>query len=171
MTRTKNRRATSAPAPKLSQSEHLIGVLDHKLLVASFMQRVATALFTRAVAHDYSKFSPEEFDAFEEVTPLLKTLEYGSDEYRAALRSIKPAIAHHYAVNSHHPEFHANGISGMNLIDLIEMVCDWMAAVQRVKDGDMAKSLPINKERFGIDDQLFGIISNTVAYLSEDKAS
>jgi hypothetical protein len=50
----------------------------------------------------------------------------------------------------------------MSLIDLIEMVCDWMAATMRVKDGDIYKSLEINQERFGIDEQLAGIIKNTV---------
>jgi hypothetical protein len=154
-------------------SEHLDGVLEHKKQVARLMQKVASELFERAVLHDYSKFSPEEFDAFERMTPILKTLVYGSEEYRAALREIKPAIQHHYQVNRHHPEYFEfevggiNGISQMNLIDLIEMVCDWIAATQRVKDGDIYKSLPINQERFHIGEQLASILKNTVDCLVE----
>lgn len=151
-------------------SEHIDGVLDHKLLVASYMQQVASALFQRAVSHDYSKFSAEEMATFEEVTPLLKTLVYGSDEYKAALARMGPALAHHYAVNSHHPEFYPDGVNGMTLIDLIEMLCDWLAAVQRVKNGDIYASMPINKERFHIDDQLYGILYHTVTALKEDNA-
>jgi hypothetical protein len=143
-------------------SENIEGVLEHKKLVAKYMQVVASDLFERAVVHDYSKFSPEEFDVFEAVTPLLKTLEYGSEEYGIMLHQMKPALSHHYAVNSHHPEHYPDGINDMTLIDLIEMLCDWMAAVKRTKNGDIGKSLVINKKRFGIDDQLYKIIDNTL---------
>ena len=142
--------------------DHINGVLDHKKLVALYMNHIASELFMRSAVHDNSKFSPEEFDAFVEATPQLKDLTYGSDEYKQALAKIKPALEHHYLVNRHHPEFHTNGINNMSLIDVIEMLCDWMAAIQRVKYGDIHKSLEINKERFGIEEQLQRIISNTV---------
>jgi len=143
-------------------SEHLDGVLKHKQVVAHLMQQVITALVERAIVHDNSKFMPQEFDAFEVVTPILKTLTYGSDEYKASLRSIQPALDHHYMVNSHHPEHYPHGIDDMDLIDLIEMVCDWTAAAQRQTNGDIMKGLEVSKERFHIDDQLIGIIRNTV---------
>ena len=71
---------------------------------------------------------------------------YESDEYKQVLKEIEEAVQHHYQVNRHHPEHFENGINGMNLIDLIEMVCDWVAASQRVKDGDVYKSLDINRD-------------------------
>lgn len=153
-------------------SEHVTGVLDHKKQVAFLLHAVTAELLKRAIEHDDSKFSPEELEAFEEATPRLKTLTYGSDEYKAELRKMKYALQHHYQQNRHHPEYfefesdHINGIDHMNLIDLIEMVCDWIAAAKRVKDGDIYKSLPINKERFHIDDQLFAILRNTIDYLT-----
>ena len=152
-------------------SEHLIGVTEHKKQVGTYINAVCTDLIQRAIEHDNSKFSTEEYDSFEQATPRLKTLTYGSEEYKQALREIKPAIQHHYEVNDHHPEFFKDGISQMNLIQIIEMVCDWMAATKRVKDGDILKGLEINKERFNIDDQIFAIIKNTVVYLSEPQAA
>lgn len=143
-------------------NEHINGVLDHKKLVGSYMNHIATELFKRAVEHDYSKLSSVEFDAFVEATPELKHLTYGSEEYKQALAKIKPALAHHYLVNRHHPEYFSAGINSMSLIDIIEMLCDWMAAIERVKDGDIHKSLEINKERFGIGEQLQQVIKNTV---------
>jgi hypothetical protein len=35
-----------------------------------------------------------------------------------------PALKHHYENNRHHPEHFKNNIDDMNLIDLIEMLCD-----------------------------------------------
>lgn len=152
----------------IEPSENVQGILAHKRLVASHLLRVSSELNRRAIVHDDSKFSPEEFEAFEQATPLLKTLTYGTDEYKAALASIKPALEHHYVVNDHHPEFFGEGINDMNLIQLIEMVCDWMAAVQRVKDGDIHKSLDINATRFRIPPTLLGILRNTVEHLTEE---
>ncbi len=150
-------------------NEHVSGILEHKLVVAAYIHIIINNLLKRAVEHDYSKFSPQEFDSFEEVVPRLKSLTYGSDEYKQVLKEIEPAIQHHYKVNRHHPEYFENGINGMNLIDLIEMVCDWIAATQREKGGDIYKSLEINKERFGINEQLFTIIKNTVDLLITSK--
>ena len=72
------------------------------------------------------------------------------------------ALKHHYAANSHHPEHYENGIDGMTLIDVLEMLCDWKAATERHADGDIMRSLEVNRERFGISDQLANILANTV---------
>lgn len=143
-------------------SEHIHGVLAHKRLVAYYLRLVASDLIRRAVEHDDSKFTPEELDAFERMTPILKTLTYGTDAYRDALKELGPALDHHYLANDHHPEHFKDGIEAMSLVQLLEMVCDWMAATARVKDGDIRKSLDINQERFKISPQLFSVLKNTV---------
>jgi len=38
------------------------------------------------------------------MTPKLAGSTYGSEEYKAFLGQMKPALDHHYAVNDHHPE-------------------------------------------------------------------
>jgi hypothetical protein len=151
----------------MSASEYLKDLMKHRALVAEHMLTIVAELNKRAVHHDDSKFDLEEYDAYEEAFPNLQKYAYGSEEHRAELRKIKPAIEHHYQNNRHHPEYFGNvGIAGMNLLDLIEMVCDWVAASQRKgSQTDLLKSLQINKTRFDIDDQLFLIIMNTVEYL------
>lgn len=122
---------------------------------------VADALLNRGEDHDASKLGPNEKSLFDEMTPKLKTLSYGSDEYKASLAALGPALAHHYANNSHHPEHYPNGIAGFDLLDLIEMYCDWQAAALRTASGDFAKSLSINEARFKLDPQLASILRNT----------
>ncbi len=73
-----------------------------------------------------------------------------------------PALENHYANNSHHPQHYTNGIDGMDLFDLLEMVLDWKASTLRSKDGDIFKSLDIQKERFNISNQLYNILNNTI---------
>jgi len=71
------------------------------------------------------------------------------------------ALDHHYANNRHHPEYFDNGVNGMTLVDLIEMLADWKAAGERHADGSLDRSLIIQKERFDISDQLNDILTNT----------
>jgi hypothetical protein len=133
----------------------------HIMRVQDLLGEASANLARRAVIHDQSKFDSPEKQAFDEYTPKLKALEYGSDEYKASLADLGVALRHHYAENSHHPEHYPNGIDGMSLFDLIEMAVDWKAAGERHATGSMAKSLEANKERFKISDQLQSILTNT----------
>lgn len=139
--------------------------LTHIRRVADLMGKACFNLSRRASLHDDSKLEDPEKAAFDIVTPKLKSLTYGSPEYRAALKEIKPAITHHYSVNSHHPEFYSSGIYGMSLLDVIEMLCDWKAASERHDDGDIRRSLEINGGRFEISPQLQSILYNTAKEL------
>jgi hypothetical protein len=124
--------------------------------------RFISKLQKQVEKHDSSKLKEPEKAYFDEATPKLKNLEYGSDEYKKSLEDIKPALDHHYANNSHHPDHYKNGINGMSLIDLVEMIADWKAACSRNKDSNIEKSLEINKEKFKINDQLYDILKNTI---------
>lgn len=58
-------------------------------------------------------------------------------------------------------EYQRSRISHMTLVDLIEMLADWKAATERHADGSLRTSLMINADRFGISEQLQGILRNT----------
>lgn len=117
-------------------------------------------LTKRAVKHDASKLTPAEKPFFDEETPKLKNLKFGSDEYKQSLDRLMSALDHHYANNSHHPQFYENGVDGMDLFDLIEMLCDWKAAGERTDGGDILESIEINAQRFEISPQLVSIFKN-----------
>ena len=121
----------------------------------------AKELMDRAIRHDSSKLEEPEKYLFDKMTPKLKGLTYGSEEYKKSLDELKPALDHHYANNSHHPEYYKSGINDFTLIDLIEMFLDWKAASERHEDGDIFRSIDINKKRFEISDQLVHILNNT----------
>lgn len=149
-------------------SDFLTDIIDHKRRVGTYLQKVVNALVGRAIVHDNSKFGPEEYEPYEQAFPELQKYAYGTSEFNAALKKIKPAINHHYENNSHHPEYFEAGISQMNLLDVLEMACDWIAASERSQT-DLFKGLEMNKERFKISDQLFCIIKNTVIELTGKK--
>lgn len=49
----------------------------------------------------------------------------------------------------------------MNLVDLVEMFCDWKAASERHNDGNIRKSIEHNAGRFKIGRQLQEILEAT----------
>lgn len=145
---------------------YLDNLLEHKMLVGRYIQSVVSQLVERAVIHDFSKFGPEELAPYAAMLPRFAKAEYGSEEYIACCRAIKPALDHHIHTNRHHPEYYPNGINDMDLLDVTEMVCDWIAASQRA-GGDTLR-LDLQRERFGIGDQLYGMICRTAHDLTQD---
>lgn len=141
--------------------------------VGELLDQVISNLQLRKVIHDASKMVEPELSAFDLATPKLATLEYGSEEYKESLRELGPALQHHFDWNDHHPEHYENGVRGMSLMAVIEMLCDWRAASERTKqrtdDPDKIKTfadgLKFNQERFGYSDELAEILANTVKEL------
>lgn len=66
---------------------------------------------------------------------------------------------------------HQSSVTRMNLFDLLEMLCDWLAATKRHADGDIQKSIEINRDRFNLSPQLVQIIRNTVPWIEDEFAS
>jgi hypothetical protein len=135
--------------------------LKHIDIVRKNLEKIIFELLLRAVEHDQTKLQKGEIEYFDIYTPKLAGCTYGSEEYRQFLKELKPALDHHYAENRHHPEHFENGILGMNLVDLVEMFCDWYAASKRHNDGNIMKSIAINQERFRYSDELRSVLENT----------
>jgi hypothetical protein len=135
-------------------------VKEHIGRVQKWMGDFARQIVDRSKWHDKSKLEdPVEKALFDHWTPELRRLTFGSDEYKVALDGMGEGVKRHYKANRHHPEHYENGVNGMTLVDLIEMVCDWQAAAQ-------AKNTSIDllhaAKRFGLCDQLVEIIANTL---------
>jgi hypothetical protein len=136
--------------------------LEHIQNVRNFLSRFAIGLLNRAADHDQSKLHSPEVEYFAEYTDQLRGMTYGSPEYDAAKLAMKPALDHHYAVNRHHPEHFKEGIDDMNLLDLVEMFCDWKAAGMRHNDGNLRYSIEKNAVRFHMSGQLKRIFENSI---------
>jgi len=141
--------------------------LQHINQVRALLDRLIIELIQRAEHHDTTKLEPPELPIFVEYTPKLAGSTFGSAEYQQFLREMKPALDHHYAHNRHHPEHFPNGIHDMNLVDLLELLCDWKAATLRHADGDIKRSIEVSAKRFGISEQLVQILRNTVELLEK----
>lgn len=142
-----------------------VATWEHINRVQTYLALCAEALIDRTVCHDQSKLHSPEAEVFAEFSPKLKGCTYGSDKYKQFLKEMAVALDHHYAANSHHPEHFVDGVNGMSLLDLIEMLCDWKAASERHDDGNIMRSIELNTVRFKLDLQMVSILKNTARRL------
>ena len=136
--------------------------LNHIGQVNNYLRLFRKHLEIRGKNHDKSKLENPEKEVFDKFVPMLQTVQFGTKEYKAITSQMKIGTSHHNSKNRHHPEHFENGIKGMNLVDLVEMFCDWKAATLRNPNGDLVKSIGILKERFGFSDDLEAILLNSV---------
>jgi len=133
----------------------------HIANVNKFINIIIRHLQKRAIEHDATKMESPELELFTEMTSKLAACTYGSEEYKGFLAKLQPALEHHYAKNRHHPEHYPNGMDDMNLVDVVELFCDWKAATLRHNDGNILKSIDHNAKRFNINPQLEKIFKKT----------
>ena len=141
--------------------------MRHIELVRNLLTRVVVELLERGKKHDQSKLKAPEVELFTEYTEKLRHMTYGSPEYDECKAAMGPALQHHYANNRHHPEHFKGGINDMNLVDLLEMLCDWKAASTRHNDGNLRRSIEVNGDRFGMSPQLIKIFENSIPLVED----
>lgn len=142
-----------------------LDTLRHSRRVDELLLEIVQEIQDRMLRHDESKLHTPEKEAFDIHTQRLRTSVYGSDEYKANLEAMRPALDHHYANNRHHPEHFNDGVNGMTLVDVVEMLADWKAATERHDDGDLSRSLTIQQQRFDMSAQFTRILRNTATEL------
>ena len=149
----------------MTEIECIQETVKHIRRVSKLIFQVISILLENAFNHDASKLEEPELSSFAKLTPKLKNTVYNSKKYFKYLNKMNPAIKHHYSVNSHHPDYWEHGITQMSIIELLEMLADWKAASERMKNGSLQNSIIQNQKRFGYSDELKNLLLNTVIYL------
>lgn len=137
----------------------------HILNVQKQMSKAIEELTKRSYNHDASKYDVEESHTYARVVPMFKGKVYGTPEHKAVGDLLGDAWNHHEQNNDHHTGFHANGVIDMNLMSIIEMLCDWKAVSLRDPNQDFSKSCEMNCKKYGMDVQLQSVVINTAKSL------
>ena len=136
--------------------EFFLGFNEHTRSVRQSIAKVVSELIRRSAIHDDKKLRDEEVDRRIERRRAINHLKYGSPEREEADRPFQGLQHGHYCQYRHHPQHFENGIDDMNLVDVIEMVCDWAAY------GNLDKSLKHNQKTYCVSPQLMKLIKNTI---------
>ncbi len=141
-------------ATKKSIKKHIKSVQFKLFLIMSEIQK-------RLESHDDSKLHSPELPLWEAMDKEPK-YPYGSKEYIDKQKRYYAVFKHHYACNRHHPEHFENGIKDMNLVDLIEMLADWISYKDSLSITEAIELVYVQAKRFGFSDETISYMVNTL---------
>ena len=142
---------------KLDKFKYLVETLEHIRDVSTNVSIILKELVMRGCFHDRSKTENPERDMFARYRHAMEGLEYGTPEYDKLKQAMNEDYLYkHYEQNKHHPEYYEGGIRDMDLVDIVEMLCDWISASSNNVDLDK------NQEKFKYSDDLKNIFQNTI---------
>ena len=118
-------------------------------------------LIRRAEKHDKSKLEEPELSWWKEMDKEPR-YPYGSKEYEQKLKRWSKVFKHHYQYNRHHPEHYEYGVSEMTLIDIVEMMCDWLGYKDTTTITEALKICDEQMVRYNISEELRQVIFNTL---------
>jgi len=139
-------------------------ILEHKKKVKDRMLFLAKEIIKRAEEHDDSKLKQPEINWLIEMDKEPK-VEYGTPEYFEKIKRWDKFFKHHYKNNKHHPaHYNEQGVYGMTIVDLVEMMCDVISYIKELHVYQASKIIKEQKERFDIDEGIAQILINTLNY-------
>ncbi len=126
--------------------------INHIRLVQDNMRKIAihggifevnpVDIIQRSLVHDYTKFDSDVFSGYVLYNYRNHLRETGAEipEYDKETDDfIFECVKKHRSNSSHHPEYYSD-INQMSTLDIIEMVCDWVAVSQEFVLGQYRKS-------------------------------
>jgi hypothetical protein len=146
----------------MNKTDNMIN--KHIASVQLRIEKLSLELEKRIMLHDSSKLEEPEHSMWLEMDKEKDKPAYGTSEYFERKERFAKVFEQHYnnEKNTHHPEHFLNGVDDMNIIDVVEMLCDWVSYKKVISYTEASKIIDENSERFGISDQLASILKNTL---------
>ena len=136
-------------------------IKGHISRVRKHMNTFVQLLLKRAINHDKSKLEEPELSWWKEMDKEPR-YPYGSEEYKQKIKRWDKVFKHHYKYNRHHPEHYDYGVSEMTLVDIVEMMCDWLGYKDTITISEALKVCDEQMKRYNIPDDIRQIIFNTL---------
>lgn len=136
-------------------------ILNHIKKVQNKICKLIVALSIRLQEHDKSKLEEPEFSLWKKIDEEPR-YPYGSKKYKEKIERYHELFEMHYNKNPHHPEHFQNGISDMTIIDLAEMLCDWISYKDNIRVTEAIDMVEKQSKRFGYSDEIKDMLINTL---------
>ena len=138
---------------------------QHKKGVKNYLEIISMLLNSRALTHDNSKSSNEEYKYYKMANSVNRNNFKTYEEYLDFIKpTLNKGLKHHYENNRHHPEYFDNGIEDMTLIDVLEMIADWYISIKQ-NGKELDNEIKYNFDKYNVSEQLRKIIMNTYKYI------
>lgn len=136
-------------------------VLSHIRSVRVKLEVIIEEFKKRLLHHDQSKLESPEYELWRKMDeePRYK---YGTPEYFDKIQRYKKVFDLHYKHNSHHPEHYENRILDMDLVDVLEMLIDWISYKNNIRITEAIELIDQQSKRYNLSEELTCILKNTL---------
>lgn len=139
-------------------------IKNHIKNVRKDMRELASIIVSRSDEHDASKLEEPELSGYIQMDQEPR-YPYGTREYQEKMKKYSWLFRQHWKTNRHHPEYFKD-IGGFesqaNLIDVIEMLCDWLSYKNNLTYLDATKLVAQQCKRFGFSETMENLLMNTL---------
>ena len=136
-------------------------IKKHIFNVKRKLDKIIQELLFRKENHDKSKLTEPELSLWKAMDQEPR-YDYGTPEYKKKVKKYQKLFEMHYKANRHHPEHFLNGIADMDLIDLIEMLVDWISYKDTIRVREAMDLVEKQSKRFGFSDEIINLLNNTL---------
>ena len=116
---------------KIRTHKHIASVRENLFLFEGVFGLSKSELELRGLNHDHTKFEADEENAYVWLSWMyqmrLENPDFSLPE--SIFKQIQVALSGHATKHAHHPEYHENP-NHMQLLDVVEMICDWTAIAE-----------------------------------------
>lgn len=137
-------------------------ISNHIENVKRRLLRFSQILWERGIQHDKSKLEEPEYSLWCKMDEEPR-FPYGSKEYEEKVSRWRFLFNLHFKKNRHHPEhFKLKDYDDKDLIDLIEMLCDWLGYRDNISYAAASRLVSNQCDRYGFSEELKDILLNTL---------
>ncbi len=146
-------------------------LLGHKDRVYKYSLIASNKILKRAYEHDNDKLlNPIIHDTYSEYTEIWRKADHvlQDENYQNLKAQMKVGLDAHTFSQRHH--FYSNDFEDVSLFDYIEVICDWIGAIQRnTQDREMIlKNIQVNLDRHIEQKELHPLLINTAKELLDE---
>lgn len=136
----------------------------HQNAVKRWLAHFSMILQSRAIKHDESKLQEPEYSLWKKMDEEPR-YPYGTKEYSSKLKRWQHLFKLHWKDkrNRHHPEHFTSPVVEMDLMDMIEMLCDWLGYKEAVSYSEASKLVDNQCKRFNFPEEFKNLLLNTLA--------
>jgi len=142
-----------------SETQALRKSIDQVKVVQHLLASSQIALLNRQLNHDSTKLENPEWRRV--------LYKFDKEQFPMSDKDLEQAQHHHYAHNRHHPQRFENGVDDMHIIDIVEMIIDWIGDAYCDKE-DPIEAVKRKSEKYNINPQLMNIFLNTVEWAQNE---
>ena len=135
----------------------------HQNAVKRWLAHFSMILQSRAIKHDESKLQEPEYSLWKKMDEEPR-YPYGTKEYSSKLKRWQHLFKLHWKDkrNRHHPEHFVSPVAEMDLMDMIEMLCDWLGYKETVSYSEASKLVDNQCKRFNFPEEFKSLLLNTL---------